>query len=423
MRFRRGVTAKYGRLLLEQSRLIRSDLALESPAAYTVRLLAFSDLHAHPWQPGNAAGRDRVEDCMNCLRAAYHTACLTGTDVMAFLGDLFDSKAALRPDVAARTYAQVRASATGFNQIGRERAGFRESKGVPFLGIGRTVLISGNHDLVRNVSTLGGLVGRGLEDESGLYKAADGIISSVRVGYADAPVQLVCLPWGGVTGQEGERLKGSDVAVGLSHCPVRGARMSRYATEDRGDGLDAVACLPPVVLQGHYHRPQVRLLRGEDGQVRSRIVVVGAPLAHDWSDLDAPDDRGCVLLDVRVVDGRPEEYVLHRVIFDGLPRFLSRAGEARPGVDFALPDRADPPALATGAALLPLADTYDPSALVDAYVRRDRGETGATVPLSGEAAELIDTGIECMTREEDDDGREGEVLAGREGAGAGDGAG
>jgi hypothetical protein len=131
-------------------------------------------------------------------------------------------------------------------------------------------------------------------------------------------------------------------------------------------------------------------------------------MAHDWSDMDAPDDRGCVIADCRIADGVLVCVEYRRVVFSDLPRFVSDPARARAGVDFVLPlagvdfvlPLAGEPEEAEQEPSVTLEQTYDAGTILEAYLR-DRYGLDALRRLSAEQEALLAVGYRLMAGEEE----------------------
>jgi len=355
------------------------DAACASMRVGSYRMAAFSDLQAHAWQAATC-GRDRVGDCVSCVTRVFGVAIQTACNSVAFLGDFFEAKGAVRVDVAARVYDAFMYGVKNFVRANQH-----------------VFVVAGNHDYHRDEASVS-LLSHALSDMVHVY--TDASVNAPRGGaaaYSHSGVQINAYPYrrGVVPPPD---YSASDALIGLSHETVGGAWVARGVAESSVSGLETASKLPPVVLQGHYHRPQVRRVRHSDTRDHhSLVVVVGAPMAHDWSDLDAPNDRGCVILEVLGSGGDVVDQVrVHRIVFDDLPRFVSDASKAR-DCDFVLPSAGVTAKTrsAAGRAVEALGATYDARALVETYVRAERG-IPAPYALPKDVRRLVEIGVECM---------------------------
>lgn len=264
-----------------------------------VKIVAWGDLQAHPWQEGER--EDRVGDCLEAVEKIYVIAETETADAVVFLGDLFENKRAARNDVMSRIYSRLRDGPWAAPHI----------------------FLPGNHDQYRGENLLLLLRGetyRGTENQV--------IVASGLFPVAGIPCYFV--PYG----MKPEL--GASWAVAFTHADVRGARLQEASDlRCRDDGLPAEFLRAEgerrMIFNGHYHSRQIILRRG-----CVPIVCVGAPLCHDWSDRDAKVSRGCEVIEATGAEDSWEVKSRH-VPFDQFPRFLSSSEGARDGVDFVAP--------------------------------------------------------------------------------------
>ena len=260
--------------------------------------IVFGDLQAHPWQEQISATRWR--DCVKVISDVYDKADEVDADFVCFLGDLFESKRAIRSDVMAAVYEKFIENARHFD--------------------GHTYLVKGNHDIYRQGCTLQPFRGAG-----GKITVCETVTAVKLHGY-----DLLFVPWG----SEAQSVGLSKYSLAFTHCEFKGARHSAtHVTEDDS--------MPPqfrnaridnpnrVIFNGHYHHPKTYMgQKNEDVP----LVNVGSPMHHDWSDIDS-GPRGCVEV---FIDGGAPSWKWHH--FD-YPRFFrdESSAEFREGKDFALP--------------------------------------------------------------------------------------
>ena len=355
-------------------------MVIDPPRGAAVRLALFADLQAHDWQRGNELNRNRLADVLSCVRSAYDVAGIAKADKVIFLGDLIESKGTVRTDVASSVYHEVIAG----HSVWREARQTQCS--TVFI---ETILIEGNHDQFSGGSTLQPFIEIGgmrvaLGPEEGLSLHA---FSSIAFGYRKNAVGVPksALVWA---------RQHTEPGIAFSHLPLKGMQIAPGIEDEPDASLSAVYdALPGVVFQGHYHRPKE--VKWRDGRT---VIVVGAPMHHDWSDLDAPNDRGCVVADCLLSkSGELVGVEYQRVVFDHLPRFVSDAAKARPGLDFVLPLAEEPEP--DQESIVSLEQTYDAGTILEAYLR-DRHGLGPRDRLSAEQEALLAEGHRLMAGEE-----------------------
>jgi len=277
-----------------------------------IKILAFGDLHLHPWQEGERSYR--LQQCIVCAHRILVAAAQSHVDAVVFLGDLFEAKRSIRAEaiVAAGNVFQF------------------AKKTLPNTPL---YMIAGNHDY------LGPSRPSVLSAFSAYGTVVDHVVHETFMGDAD----ILMVPHGCLDSRLSHPTLSYDVA--FSHGsdlwgPAPNMYFDLHAKLDmpnmpteyalRVSGLQR-GCL----VCGHHHMPQsLRVGR------YIPVVCVGAPMSHDWSDIEQVNDagevinkyvRGAVILSV-------ENHKIHmeRVVRgNGFPRFFDRKPNCfRDGVDF-----------------------------------------------------------------------------------------
>lgn len=280
------------------------------------KILAWGDLHVHPWQENERPDRVR-ENYLRVIGDVARCAEDEQVDMIVFLGDLFESKRSVRTDLFVQTYNALRAS---------------------FLEEGPLIWLAGNHDYYKGSCTLLPLI-------DGRYIGVSSIVVWNGVHVRSIPREpspeydwvLGFIP-SGTSVPEGHRvLLESDVL--FLHTDVVGAQMAEgLQTEASGvhESFFELGGRCKLVVNGHYHVPQ-------DIQRKGWVPIhcVGAPLQHNWSDASNPkqgltDSRGCSIItleDAGVVTTK-------RIKFDQYPRFYTEGDPRIREGDFVAPDLA-----------------------------------------------------------------------------------
>lgn len=280
-----------------------------------MKLVVFSDLHAHPLQFGAKVlenGRNsRLQDALDAMAAVRRTAKEQRTRAVLFCGDLF--------------HTMDRVLVPALDGVYEEIQRFGEDGLVLFL-------LVGNHDQA----------GKTGQHALEVFKSLDHVVVMDRPGwYAHAclpETSIFGIPYLEDTNQLRATLAGVDAATRRSrhavlalHAGFAGAKVgpqeyrmgSELAVGDVPDGFD-------LVFAGHYHMPQ--WLSEE-----RRILYVGATLAHNWGDVNQA--RGYLVADLA-------RRTIER-IESAAPRFLrvtpGELGRVRPGdfVEVVLPHDAE----------------------------------------------------------------------------------
>jgi DNA repair exonuclease SbcCD nuclease subunit len=242
-----------------------------------MKLLVWSDLHAHDWK--NVDKPDRWKDCIRAIKLVYSVAWAHEVHAIAFLGDLFESKRIVHTHVLRAVVDALLGGPT-----------------IP------KIFVPGNHDLVEGGSILDILQ----SDE--IYVTSKPKTHLVR-GW-----RVHCVPFGANPTD--------DYDIMLTHAEWKGAvyetgQVASATTLD--EALVAKHNNGGLVMSGHHHKPQ-RLERNE-----FQVICVGAPMRHSWRDCDDLTPRGCMLATLNDnVKHAVKAATLRSISFDNeLPLFVS----------------------------------------------------------------------------------------------------
>lgn len=267
-----------------------------------IRILAYSDLQAHPWQEGEAT--NRIDHCVDVIRRMQNLATLKRAHALVFNGDLFESWRTIRSDVSSRVYAQLL----------RPLVQWREQPIVQ-------VFNAGNHDYYNGECTLAplNLTTHSMHTVT-KFSAPQGRRLLIQGdGGVNESYNIRFLPNGATLTEED---KGQWSTVAFVHGNISGCTAAHGVTltqSDYPEWLFAETEDTHAVFNGHYHTPQDLL-----SERTVPIHVIGAPLRHNWNDIDDFTPRGCCLITYNAVP-RPHVTV-KRISFDvHYPMFLSQA--------------------------------------------------------------------------------------------------
>ena len=254
------------------------------PVTHKLRILVWSDLHAHPWQ-------ENVGDVnIKAARALWVQALLRRlqqevrkqkADIVIFCGDMFESKRTLRSTFTGDVFAGLA----------------RLHAVVP------CYYVAGNHDWATSSKTvLSGII----ENARQSIPMQEGQWSTQQ--QAVDPAAHTRLVINGIT----LRLQpftvfgknGGDVDCNLIFChhDIKGFSHADGVVSDATSAnfpvrLLALSKSRLAIINGHYHIPTARKGTGK----ALPIINVGAPVSHNWGDLEKTQqeyNRGFLLLDV-----------------------------------------------------------------------------------------------------------------------------
>lgn len=257
-----------------------------------MKILVYSDVHIHPWQDGERPGRE--DDCLNVIDRVHDLAVSMDTDLVVFLGDLFESKRMLRADMVSEAYVRLTRPLV-------------KNDGTTI----RQIFLRGNHDVYRDACTL-----------DPLHKPPERFVvrRTTSIG------KLLFVPHGGTVDPT------ADYTVAFTHCDFKGVNHAPgvTVTEDALPGLRDKMGSRLCVINGHIHRPQKLVVSG-----KIPVFCVGAPIQHSWSDMDQSEKRGCITFAYDPKRGAiTTKPVRHH--FSEFPVFMSTPGKSRAGLDFVL---------------------------------------------------------------------------------------
>jgi exonuclease SbcD len=245
-----------------------------------MRVLLYSDLHAHPWKQYATILPDgmnsRLQDGINCLKQIIAFATTQNIDAVLFGGDLFHTRGRL--------------SVQAFNAVFEAMAGF--PRAVPQL------LIHGNHDQadkegavysIHTLRTLTNVVDKAgwveLETKNGETLAVMAVPYTENVAHLRELVREPLPPMAG-------RNKGLIPRILLGHLGVQGAKIGAdFVYSNQHDAVidDLNITGFDAVFLGHFHQHQ---------QLAPNVWYIGAPMHHNWGDRHDPN-RGFLIYDTR----------------------------------------------------------------------------------------------------------------------------
>lgn len=274
-----------------------------------MKLIFFSDLHAHPWQefskPLKSGIPDRLQDCLNVLRGIREYAEQEGIQDVFFGGDLFHKRGVIFTGV--------------FNLVVAELVEYQR-RGITLYAV------DGNHDHADkrgDVHAIEALREAGLVQAIPKGRGYQGwIVGDVLVtgfAYCDSRAEFArrideagkeymedCLPW-----------------IGLFHHGFKGARVGsvlEYTVKEEIDGADlsgeklfySVDYGFTRIFSGHYHAHQTIQGLPFPGH------YIGSPLEHTRSDVVQGEKKHQgLVLDTATMQTEPL-YVTYKI-----PRFLT----------------------------------------------------------------------------------------------------
>ena len=253
-----------------------------------MRILAFSDLHAHPFKEGKITEdgfNSRLLDCLSALDTIYDYAERKRVDCILFGGDLF--------------HLRKRLDTSAFNEVFGVISEWKIT----------TIMLVGNHDQYDRLGQIHSLEA---------FKELDHVvvIDEPEWHSLGGSVSVLCLPYihDGkdfirIMDEALSEAPANDYKIGLFHVGIDGTKVGQGKYAYTIDSDIALGDLHPDrwdrILSGHYHTPQ---------SIAENVHYIGAPLQHGWA--DEKENRGFILLDTNTD-------TLKRLDLDGLPRFVT----------------------------------------------------------------------------------------------------
>jgi DNA repair exonuclease SbcCD nuclease subunit len=294
------------------------------------------------------------------VNTVYREANKRGAKVVVFGGDLFESKKMWRSDIATAVYSSILDAMS-------------EAKTVRL-----NVFLAGNHDLYGGNCSL-----TPFRSSHAPVAVVDNTAQNITVSVPEGDDYILRFaPCG--TEQEDP---GSNWDLAFVHGNIPSARMTSTMVEKVGTihprYLERATNKQGMVLAGHYHTPQTIQQNG-----KPVVVVCGAPMYHDWSDLDAKTGRGCLFVSIRHSETEPGIIgTKHRIPFDWAPRFLSDPNEGREDIDDFIRPVIEKSALPTEVHTNhKKVGSFDPGVSLLSYLKK-------TVPSKQERIRLLPLGI------------------------------
>jgi len=261
-------------------------------------IVAFGDVHAHPWQDGERP--DRWKDCVKAIDLVYDVANAEKADMIVFCGDLFESKRAIRTDIAAAVAEQIHDASKYFC------AGATATPR-------HVIYLAGNHDMYRDSCVLR-MLGEPVRVIEG---QAQEILYPKRGHFLFAP-----------HGTNWANVVEKDYDAVFTHQEFKGAELRPGILTQDDNVPEWVRARSRIVINGHYHIPQTLVHKGK-GKLAD-VLCLGSPLQHNWKDVDDPLLRGCWIIELSC-GGKAARYKDVHVLggFDEFPRFFSSDEGAR----------------------------------------------------------------------------------------------
>ena len=269
-----------------------------------MRVLLFSDHHAHSWKPySNILPEEtRLQDGINVLKQITRMAKDKNVDVILFAGDMFHA----RGTIHVKTFNAV------FEEI---------AKMSMYATVG---LLVGNHDQmnrqgdIHSVYALGSIVT--VMSKPGWYQ--------LTPKHSSFKLNVFAVPYHPVKDDilagidEGVKTHPGKLApnIMLGHFGIDGAVVgSNFVLVDKSAVSAAQLKFQEFdeVFMGHYHEPQ---------KIAPNARYLGATHHHNWGDVGS--ERGCWLWDT----GEKDEYFDPQLVPLVYPRFIAMTNEDR-GVD------------------------------------------------------------------------------------------
>ena len=250
-----------------------------------MKILVFSDLHAHPFKEGHTEEdgiNTRLKDCISVLDKVHALAIENGVDLILFGGDLFHTRKRVDTSAFTQVYAVL------------------EEWTIP------AYFLVGNHDQYDRQGRVHSLqalpTNISVVDEPTVHLQADFTPVNVLTGADPAgkppTVQICMIPYIHDTAEFVKALDECKAQVSeyaeyvllLAHVGIDGTKVGKGKYAYTIDSDVAIGDIEPelwdVVLLGHYHTAQ---------SIAENVFYIGAPLQHGWA--DEGESRGCMLLD------------------------------------------------------------------------------------------------------------------------------
>jgi DNA repair exonuclease SbcCD nuclease subunit len=258
-----------------------------------VKILLFSDLHAHPFKPYatilESGMNSRLADAIGCLEQVLAIARGEDVDLVLFGGDMFHVRRTI--------------NVTAFNAVYSEMAKFSLYK-IP------VAMIHGNHDQADR---------QGEEHSVHAFRAFCSVIDrpgwEILTGKSGAQYAVLGVPYTENIEHLRHVVSQPCPAAGvhrmfLGHLGIQGARVGAdfvYVNPHDASVEDLALAEVDAGYLGHYHEHQ---------QI-GRFWYIGAPLQHTWG--DKGQWRGCLVYDTDT--GQHKQFALEA------PRFVELTTE------------------------------------------------------------------------------------------------
>ena len=258
-----------------------------------MKVLLFSDLHAHAFRPYSKVGpngrNSRLQDALNILEEINTIANENNVDLILFAGDLFH----IRPGVGAMKIPTFNAV---FEAVARLRMRSRQ-----------VALLVGNHDQGNKEGTEHSIYAFGsiltVMDEPKWYQFD---VSGEKLAVLALPAAAPEVHRKAITEGLDVTTPAADYHIILGHLGIDGASVGTNFKLHGGQTLkleelryNEVA----FVFLGDYHMPQ---------KLRGNVFYIGATHHHNWGDVG--QQRRCLIWDTKpvmtLVHPQPQEHFL-----------------------------------------------------------------------------------------------------------------
>lgn len=255
-----------------------------------MKLVIYGDTHFHQFQESDRP--DRWKEMLRIIDIVYNVAVREEAEYICHLGDLFETKRAVRTDVAARVMWKI---------LENDRA-----YSIPHL------FIRGNHDSYRGETPL-----------TTLQAASENISVCNTKPYNNIwlfpSLSILTVPYGC------EEVEADDYDILLCHAGIRNGHMANgihTTTSTLPAGLLEKTGRRKICFNGHYHIPQTITTPGQ-----VPVICVGAPYHLNWSDADSNLRRRGII----VVTITRERCSYKRIWLNRFPHFYrKRTKDTRP---------------------------------------------------------------------------------------------
>ena len=223
-----------------------------------MKIVAFSDLHAHPFKNGfiTEEGRNsRVDDAINVIRQVYEYASENKVSYVFFGGDLFDRRKSIDVD----TFNQVHAAV---------------AKGSELVS---TIMIPGNHDQANKSGTIHALQRFNSKQCTTVHEPTWVKLNSTTALLGIPYVDDGRLIARAIKQKLAERPQWAKKLILMLHYGIQGAKVSAadYVLPCELELAHLSPTYWDLILSGHYHIGQ---------QLGKNFHYIGSAMQHRWDD-------------------------------------------------------------------------------------------------------------------------------------------